>query len=459
MLHDSVKIGGVRTQLSRPLADLLGKPASPCHDSILSRNRASGKRGAVQAVGSWERLLRGVPQGRRNDSLARLVGKMLAEGMPAEFARLAAHEFGRRCNPPMDPNELERTFESILSRERRKTGRRPALINLADVEAEEVEYLWPPYLPRRKLTLIEGDPGVGKTWLALAITAAVTSGRQPGPDGQPGEPREPANVLYLTAEDGLADTLRPRLDTMGADVERVTVLEGVRGRDGKLDEFTLQKDSEMLEAALAEVKPAFVVIDPIQGFLGSIDMHRANEVRPLLAGLGRLADRHGCAVAAIRHLRKSPSDKAIYRGLGSIDFTAAVRSVLLVGSDPQDSNRSVVAHAKANLSKLGPSLAFEIRDGNFSWLGTSSLEAVDLASSVDTPRQRPRDSATDFLKETLADGPRLVSELKQEAESAGVSWRTVERAKGNLEVKAQRRGFGPGGIWEGAFPKDRQTAN
>ncbi len=104
-----------------------------------------------EAVGSWERLLTGVPQGRRNDSLARLVGKMLAEGTPAEFARMAAHEFGRRCNPPMDPNELERTFESILSRERRKTGRRPALINLADVEAEEVEYLWSPYLPLRKV--------------------------------------------------------------------------------------------------------------------------------------------------------------------------------------------------------------------------------------------------------------------------------------------------------------------
>jgi hypothetical protein len=360
----------------------------------------------------------------------------------------------------MDPREVARTFESILAREEKRNARRPVLVTLADVEPEEVRWLWKPYIPIGKLTLLEGDPGRGKTWLALAIAAALTSSRPlPGSDSSLGEACYAQSVLYMTAEDGLGDTLRPRLDGLGADVSRVVVLDGIRGKEGKHTEFTLQ-DLDVLEEALSEVKPALVVVDPIQGYLGAdVDMHRANEVRPLLAGLARLAERFGCAVVAIRHLRKSASDRAIHRGLGSIDFAAAARSILLVAEEPGNSLRRVLAHSKSNLAPAGSSLTFDIRDGAFTWTGESDLSAEDLLATPDQGvTARPRNSAVDFLAEALSEGPVPVSELREQARAAGLSWRTVERAKAELNARAQRQGFGRGGVWVWELPIDRQVA-
>jgi putative DNA primase/helicase len=247
-------------------------------------------------------------------------------------------------------------------------ARRPVLISMADVEPEPVTWLWEPYIPLGKVTILEGDPGEGKTWLALTIAAAVSCGRTP----YSGEPRSPADVIYLTAEDGLGDTLRPRLEVSGADLTRIHCLTGWASTmdDGKeVSGCVTLADVELLEQVLADRRPALLVIDPLQAYIGAqVDIHRANETRPILTGLAVLAARYGCAILIIRHLSKASQDRAVYRGLGSIDFSAAVRSVLMAGKNPErpaDTSSHVMAHAKSNLAPIGESLTYETREGRF----------------------------------------------------------------------------------------------
>ena len=363
--------------------------------------------------------------------------------LPPNVARLATlHEVQKEAQ------EQERRESTTPAA---PAPRQPIVRRLADVEPETVKWLWEPYIPKRKQTQMIGDPGTGKTWLALAIAANVTRGYPfPGPDGRPGPAREPENVVYLTGEDGLADTLRPRLDAVGADVSRVYVLEGWRGVDPKTGEevergVTLA-DVDVIARVLAEYRPALLVVDPLQAYLGEgVDMHRANEVRPVLTALGKLADEHGCAVLTITHLRKSSSERAIYRGLGSIDFAAAARSILLVAEDPDDATgrRRVMAHVKSSLAEKGPSIAYELRDGAFYWAGVSTAtpEALLAPRGLDDQGERRAfDEAVEFLRELLANGPVPAKEVVKAYEQAGLSRSTVFRAKHALGIKVKKQG-------------------
>lgn len=332
-------------------------------------------------------------------------------------------------------------------------ARSPVIVKMADVEPQEVYWLWEPYIPRGKISLLEGDPGLGKTWLALNLSAVVSRGWPlPDSDGVPRGGTEPGPVLYMTAEDGLADTLRPRLDRAKANVELVSVLDGLIESDGKRAEVTLA-DLDVLKGALAQVRPRLVVVDPIQGYLGAgVDMHRANEVRPLLAGLARLAEEFDCAILAIRHLRKSAADNTVHRGLGSIDFAAAVRSILLVGEDPDAGGRRIMAHVKSNLAPQGPSQSYEIADGEFRWTGVSELKAQDLTAPEEPARVGAREEAEQFLRETLAGGPLEAKTIWKQSAELAIPRNTLKRAKAHLGVRAKRDGFGPGGRWLWQLP-------
>jgi hypothetical protein len=359
---------------------------------------------------------------------------------------------------PVDPVWLAKRISEEHAQGESKRERAPVLVRMADVEPETVEFLWVPYLPKRKLALLEGDPGLGKTYLALAIAAAVSRGFPlPGIDGVHGG-RLPANVVYLTAEDGLGDTLRPRLDGTGADLNRIFVLDGRRDVEGRVVPVTLE-DLDVLESAVSKVRPELVVVDPIQGFLGAgIDMYRANEVRPLLAGLARLAERFGFAALLIRHLRKSVADRSVHRGLGSIDFSAAARSIILVGEDPANDGRRILAHHKSNLAKAGPSLGFEILEGRFRWAGLSDLKADDLLASRGPGGTSPRQEAESFLQDALAAGPGFVTEIGKEAQALGIAHRTLLRAKSALGVEAKKVGFGRHGKWQWRLPASPKSA-
>jgi hypothetical protein len=317
--------------------------------------------------------------------------------------------------------------------------RTPTVITMADVTPEPVDWQWNPYIPKRKVTLLEGDPGQGKTWLALAIAAAATCGRTPWS----GAPCPPADVLYLSAEDGLADTLRPRLDAAGADVTRVHCLTGwtAQGADNEapLSGGVTLADVELLGQVIGDKHPVLVVIDPLQAYLGSrVDIHRANETRPILAGLAVLAEQYGCAMLLIRHLSKAPQDRAVYRGLGSIDFAAAARSILLAGQDPQAPNRRVLVHVKSSLAPLGPSLGYELREGQLLWTGVSDITAEAMLRPNQPEEERSAvEEAADFLRDFLADGEQPTTEVIRSAKRAGIQEKTLRRAKQGL-VKARK---------------------
>ena len=255
------------------------------------------------------------------------------------------------------------------------------MIRMSDVQQTAVHWLWYPYIPFGKLTILQGNPGEGKTYFAMYLTAACTN-RQQLPNG---ELLEPFNVIYQTAEDGLGDTVKPRLIEAGADLDRVLVIDD--------RESMLTLTDNRIERAIRENQAKLLIIDPIQAFLGAqVDMNRANEVRPIFRALGEIAEVHDCAILMIGHLNKASGSQSTYRGLGSIDMTAAVRSLLFIGKVRDDPTTRVLTHEKSSLAPPGKSLAFSLGDADgFRWLGEYHLTADELLSgSEHTPTKVER---------------------------------------------------------------------
>jgi len=385
------------------------------------------------------------------------------------FGPQGFHCFG--CGQKGSLEELGAALGLLVEAGKNPSGvekeKKPLVVCLSSVEPECVEWLWEPYVAQGKLTLLEGDPGCGKSWLSLAIAAILSRGWPfPGPDGAPAQvqTREPSSILFLAGEDGLADTVRPRLETIGGDPSRLFFLQGVVVKDDSQKEIEAVSlaNLETLEEAVTEVRPKLLVVDPIQAFLGPIDMHRANEVRPLLAGLASLAEKHKFACLAIRHLTKSPKDQSIYRGLGSIDFSAIARSILLIGRHPEDAGLRALAQVKNSLAPPGPSLAFELGEHGFCWRGECEITAEALLAPPQTGEKKlALEEAAEFLREALQGGPRPSKEVIREAESAGVSERLLKEAMVRKLVPVEKRRVTRGnrgdGYWEWSLQGD--TAN
>ena len=304
------------------------------------------------------------------------------------------------------------------------------LITMSEIQAEEVKWLWYPYIPFGKITIIQGDPGEGKTTFVLALTALLTRGL-PMPGNALVPP--PTNIIYQTAEDGLADTIKPRLDSFGADCSRVLVI------DENERELTL--NDHRLAQAIQETNAGVVVLDPLQAYLGDgVDMHRANEVRPVFKRLCQMAERTGCAVILIGHMNKMQGAKSAYRGLGSIDFRAAARSVLLVGRAKDDSNMRVVVHDKSSLAPEGQSILFSLNsESGFTWNGFCDTTASELLST-NGPSITKTEQAEKLILEMLGSGEVASDELLHRSSALGISEQTLKIAKQNLGVSAIRRG-------------------
>ncbi len=373
----------------------------------------------------------------------------------------------------IDPALADKTIETLVEKAETvaKEVRRPKLVCLDSVVAVPVEWLWEPYLPLGKLTILEGDPAIGKSFFAMTLAAIISRG-WPFPD-KSGIPckeqrRPPAKVVYLSAEDNLADTMRARLDAAEADCSLIYALTGVESQrtvGSEIREVAITlADLDMLEVMLKEVQPSLLVIDPIQAYLGAkVDMHRANEVRPLLAGLARLAEIYRCATLIIRHLTKGQTDRNLYRGMGSIDFTAAARSVLLAGRDPENPASRGIVHLKCSNAPEGPSLGYELRDGKFFWTGMSDLTA-DAMLAPDNKEGNDEQAtllqeAENILRKILAKGPMLTHEVEEEAAKAGISQATLRRARASLKVESERRGgIGKEGQWWLSLPEGAQPS-
>ena len=297
------------------------------------------------------------------------------------------------------------------------------IIRMSDVELTPVEWLWKPYLPFGKLSVLQGNPGEGKTYFAMHLAAACTNGKL-----LPNMERmEPFNVIYQTAEDGLGDTVKPRLIEAGADLDRVLVIDD--------SEVQLTLSDERIEKAIIENNAKLVIIDPIQAYLGAdVDMNRANEVRPIFMRLGQVAQRTGCAILLIGHLNKAAGMQSLQRGLGSIDIAAAVRSVMFIGKLKHDPTMRILTHEKSSLAPPGVSLAFSLGDeGGFRWVGEYDITADEMLSGIEPQRETKTQQAKGLICTLLAGGKRVYSEdIDKAALERGIPGRTVRDAKREL---------------------------
>lgn len=321
------------------------------------------------------------------------------------------------------------------------------ITRLSDVVPESVSWVWRGYLPVGRITILEGDPGLGKSTLALDLAARVSTGA-PMPDGTP---TELGGVVIMSLEDGLADTIVPRLKAAGADLTRCVSLDGV-GREGKVRLPTVE-DTEAIWEACEAVKARMVIIDPLMGFISSKqNSWRDQDMRSALGPLAKLGEELGVAVVVIRHLNKAAGGQAIYRGGGSIGIVGAARTAFLIAKDPEAADRQTMACIKNNLAKTPPSLSFSVEGvgetSRIVWEGVSAHTADALLAVQVAQEERPAmEEAKEFLRELLANGPVEARAVQKQARVAGISAKTLHRAKTALGVLAKKEGMKGGWFW------------
>ncbi|HUE72669.1 MAG TPA: AAA family ATPase [Pirellulaceae bacterium] len=332
----------------------------------------------------------------------------------------------------------------------------PVVVNLGTVAPRPVQWLWLNRIPLGKLTLIAGEPGLGKSFLTMDLAARVTRGST-WPDNLLTQ-APIGSVVLLSAEDDIADTIRPRLDAAGADVSKIVALQGVEFHNRELGRplhrtFSLETDLLALEKAIADLSDCrLVIIDPVSAYLGGKDSHKNAEIRGLLTPLAELAGRYGVAVVAVTHLNKCAGQKALHRFTGSLAFVAAARAGWLVAEDKDDPKRRLLLPVKNNLAAEVTGLAYSIVDGAVAWERNPVTVSADDAIAEDPQREgaSERDEAAAWLTDLLADGPLPQKDVQAAAKDNGYSWATVRRAKERLGVASRREGFGKGSkvLWE-----------
>lgn len=304
------------------------------------------------------------------------------------------------------------------------------IVRLSEIESKEVEWLWYPYIPYGKLTIIQGDPGSGKTMLILYLAALLSTG-----SALPTEEdvkHEPCTIIYQTSEDGYDDTIKPRLEKFEqADLNRIVFI--------KEDKCSLTMLDERIEKAIIQENAKLFVLDPIQAYIGqNIDMNRANEIRPLLKNLGDVAQKHHVVIVLIGHMNKAKGGKSSYRGLGSIDIPAAARSVLICGELKNEENIRAVVQDKSSLAKRGKSFAFQLDDNGFQWLGEYEISPEELLDGF--KRKTDKDLAKDYINDTLSASAVEANIIYEKTKELGISKRTLDQAKAELNVKSFRDG-------------------
>lgn len=302
------------------------------------------------------------------------------------------------------------------------------MIKMSEIQSKKVAWLWYPFIPYGKLTIIQGDPGDGKTTLVLNIAAKLSKGE--GLDGDM-KLTEPLAVIYQSTEDGLADTVKPRLEAAGADCENISVIDESKKSLSMID--------ERLEEAIIKTKAKLLILDPIQAYLGgNMDMNRANEARDMTKKLAALAEKYQCAIVLVGHMNKAAGNKAAYRGMGSIDFFAVARSVLLVGRVEGEENIRAVVQIKNNLAGFGHPKAFQLSEDGFLWLGDYEITADEVLGGI-APKANKLEQAKRLLRKLAETNNAIQSnEIFNFAEEQNISRRTLENAKKELGIRAKR---------------------
>lgn len=313
------------------------------------------------------------------------------------------------------------------------------VVCLADVQAEEIEWLWKPFVPIGEFTIVEGIEGLGKSWSCCGLGCAVADGKRlPFHEG---EPIAPGNVLMLSAEDSLSHTVKPRLLAMRANLDRIFAIDEVFS-------FSDFKDFIRFEAIVAEYKPRLIIIDPMFSYTGGKDLNQESASRPLARKLIEIAQKYQCAIIGVRHIGKSKGNgDARAAGLGSISWRASARSVLLIGKD-EETNEIAIVQTKSNLAEISSiAVGFEIRNGQFYWCDKpSSLTAERMLSQPkDDEAKAEQTEATEFLREALKDGERFSKDVQREARDNGITQYALRKARAILCVESIKKGGTFGG--------------
>jgi len=430
-------------------------------DGFMVRNRLE-ERNCLEKVGGTEylqKVLDNVPSSANAEYYAKIVKE--------KAKRRKLIEVGEQIKKTIESDDP--VGESVFQIQQIAAGldgavegngnSQPIVKSLADVKPLPIDWFWYNRIPLGMLTLVLGDPGLGKSFFTLYMAAKVsTGGTWPDGDGLPNNSAPLGSVVILTAEDDLAHTVRPRLDSLGADVSKIISLEGVRikdedGRDYQ-EYFNLQHDIPALQKTVRSCKDCkLVIIDPLSAYLGgNIDSHRDSDVRSVLAPLVELAEKFDVAVVGVMHLNKNTTGKVVYRAMGSIAFTAAARTVWLVSTDPNDpdSRRRLLTPAKHNILIDPTGLAFELNNGRVEFENEPvNITADEALNTVESPE---RDRAKQWLSELLPSGTSIAgTEIQKKAEAEGISIRTLNRAKRELNVVSypsqQTEGKRPQWFW------------
>jgi len=424
------------------------------------------REGALESIGGREALV-ALANEATGEATAEFHAKAVRRASIGRQLQGVAHDMLRATGAPdfrVDPLVADLSARlHALKDGHGKAGRQLVTRCAAEIEPESVTWLWPGRLPAGKLTILLGNPGQGKSLLSLAIAAAVTRGAG-WPDARDLR-AEPGSVLLASDEDDSADTIRPRAEAAGVDLARLHIIEGV-GDERTRHVLDLGAHLQLLREKI-EATPdmRLLILDPLVAFMPGPDSHKACEVRQALTPLKGLAQETGAAILAIHHMRKSPG-QAIHRGLGSIAFAAAARSILGIGPDPANPTgpRRLLVGVKCNLAAPAPTLAFSLRPDlggvpAVAW-EAGPVEGLDadavlggFTDGTPGPDADAQNEAVAFLRAELADGPRPQGEIMRAARECGHSEKTLRRAKNALGVVASRIGFGAAGEWRWALPE------
>lgn len=370
-------------------------------------------------------------EGSRDNRLTSLAGSFRRQGFNDAIITTALHAVNEEhCKPPLEEREVDKIVRSVM---RYDPADDELFDTMANVTPRDVDFLVEPYFVRGAINLLEGDPNVGKTYLLCELAAAISSGR-----ALPGQAKsKPGHVLFMSAEDDPETTLVKRLMRMDADLSRITFSKKF---------FRLEEEAlGWIERHILEKQASLLILDPLLAYMqGGIDMNKANETRPFMARLAELAKATNVTVIALRHLTKGEKDKAIFRGLGSVDITAAARSAVLIGQHPENDELRVMVHIKHNLSERGPSQLYALVDGGrgkriiprVAWQGECELGPEDFLKSsekVGRPDTEVK-AAAEFLETALAKGERRIKDVIADGEKRSHSARTVRRAAKLLGV-------------------------
>jgi DNA repair protein RadA/Sms len=393
------------------------------------------------------RVLAGVPEGQRDTEIFRMASKLRRADVPQEAAAELALKAAANSAPPLGPQQALAKVASAYGRydpaphppaaAPRPTAT-PRLRRMSEVEPETMRFLWEPYLPEGSITILEGDPGEGKSFIAAALATAGSLGR-----GLPGVKGifDPWITLLCTAEDSLEHVVSRRLADMQADQGRIFAC-------GERFYVDTPEYLATLREWIVKVRPRLVVIDPLVAYIsGNRDTNRANQVRDALTPLAELAREFDLAILIVRHLSKGQQGRPIYRGQGSIDFTATARSQLLAGSKADDKSLTGIVHVKSNYGAKGPSIRYHLDGGRFEWSDAPCDLAADdiLKPEPDGEEKSALRAATEYLRERLGDGSRIpAKEMEDDARAQGISKATLHRAKKALDVKSEKQGYGAG---------------